>query len=203
MEQILAKAQALAARKELLDAERQTVKLEKEYNDIKLQLSAVLGEDALEIIEGGQMYVTDSGQTAYLQNGDWLFNNGGWYEKPTCNLHNSKAQRHGWSADWSSFSDLATFGNAVKKQMDQLLLQEKQKEAEAERAEAYYNANPDTYAISLFKRLILDLDGWDGKRHVNSGQLLLVALADYLGNHEQIPEWEDPDSDPDESEDNE
>lgn len=204
MEKILVKAQLLADEQAKIDQERQQSKLEKDYTDIKLQLRAVLGSDSNEIIEGGKPYYTQDGHTVYLQNGDWLFQSAGWHDKPQCSVLHSEVDR-GWSHNWQYFTDLATFGASIRKNLAVVELQRKQKAADKERAEAYYNANPDWRAIGLFKRLVVDLDARskDGRDHLNPAQRLLVALADYFADREQLPDWEDdsdPDDDPDSDE---
>jgi len=200
MDKILAKAQQLADEQAKIDQERQQSKLDKDYTDIKLQLRAVLGGDSSEIIEGGLPYYSQKGHTVYLRNGDWLFNSAGWHEKPQCTVLHVAVDRE-WSRNWQYFTDLATFGAAIRKNLDVVEQQRKQKVEDEKRAEAYYNANPDWPAISLFKRLVVDLDARskDGRDHLVPGQRLLVALAGYLAEREHIPDWED-DSDPDDGE---
>jgi len=201
MDKILAKAQQLADEQAKIDRERQQSKLEKDFTDIKLQLRAVLGSDSSEIIEGGRPYYSQDSNTVYLQNGDWLFQSGGWHDKPQCSVNHIGVDR-GYSHHWTYFTDLATFGRAIKSNLEAIQRQREQEKERQERAEAYYNANPDWHAISLFKRLVVDLDARskDGRDHLNPAQRLLVALAGYFADREQIPDWED-DSDPDDSSD--
>jgi len=203
MEKILAKAQQLADEQAKIDQERQQSKLDKDYTDIKLQLRAVLGSDSSEIIEGGRPYYSKDGHAVYLQNGEWLFSSGGWGDKPQCNVNHIESDR-GYSHHWTYFTDLATFGRAIKSNIEEVQRQRRQKEEDVKRAEAYYNANPDWHIISLFKRLVFDLDARskDGRDHLVPGQRLLVALAGYLADREHIPDWED-DSNPDDDSDDE
>lgn len=204
MDKILAKAQELAARQEQIEAERQTAKLEKEYKDIQLQLKAALGDDAEEILAAGQPYFTQWRGNVYLQCGDWLFDKGGWYEKPTCAVRHIDIKDR-YSTNWSQFSDLVGLGRAIKHNLEEVVRLKNVEQSQEEREQAYFNANPDGWAIGYLKRLVVDINRYnaDYTDKLTAGQRLIVALVQYLSSREDIPDWEEPESDSDDSEDEE